>query len=359
MTAENLASQNVTPATAANGVIHRTDDGYEIVFVRKLQKPIEKVWAALTVPERIADWFTDMRFIPEPRLGARVEIRFDDDDYQLTNGEVVAFEPPRLFAWTWPDPDHPNSIVRCELAPDDGGCVLTFSQSGMGTKHLIGTAAGWDVFLEGLEEAAGGVHSSRAGRTRAMSETIEREKALEPIYAAQLAALRTDPDGEIRLTADGYEMVFVRRLSKPVEKVWAALTVAERIADWLAPATIEPALRVGAQFNLDFGDGKRRAPGEIVALEPGRVIAWTWPPADDEKGSIPGVIRFELAPDGTGCVLTLTSRGPGRPHPGEAAGWHTHLEGLEGAADGAFTAWSREREAVHLQRYARVIAALA
>jgi hypothetical protein len=46
-----------------NGVIRKTDNGYEIVFVRRLAKPIEKVWAALTVPERIADWFTDMRFI--------------------------------------------------------------------------------------------------------------------------------------------------------------------------------------------------------------------------------------------------------------------------------------------------------
>jgi uncharacterized protein YndB with AHSA1/START domain len=186
---------------------------------------------------------------------------------------------------------------------------------------------------------------------------MQREQALRPSYQAQFDALMA-PDGEVRLIGDNYEMVFVRRLSKPIEKVWAALTVPERIADWLAPATIEPDLRLGARFNLDFGDGKRRASGEIVALEPGRLLAWTWPSSDQEQGPVPSVVRFELAPDGEGCALILTSRGPGRPHPNEAAGWHTHLEGLDGAADGVRTAWNAEREKVHQARYHVAVAAL-
>jgi uncharacterized protein YndB with AHSA1/START domain len=167
---------------AANGVIRKSADGFEIVFVRRLPKPIEKVWAALTIPERIADWFTEMRFIPDLRLGARVELFFPDDDppFQMTTGEVVTFEPPRLFAWTWPDDDHPNSQIRCELAPDGDGCVLTFTQSGLGTKHLTGIGAGWHVFLDGLAGAADGVRTPGS---------IEREKALRPSYEALLAAL--------------------------------------------------------------------------------------------------------------------------------------------------------------------------
>ncbi|MGH6992143.1 MAG: SRPBCC family protein [Caulobacteraceae bacterium] len=167
---------------AANGVIRKTGDSYAIVFVRRLAKPIEKVWAALTVPERIADWFAEMRFIPDVRLGARVEVFFPDDEppYQMTSGEVVAFEPTRLFAWTWPEDDHPNSVIRCELEPDGDGCVLTFSQSGMGTRYLTGVAAGWHVFLDGLEGAAVGVRTPGS---------IAREQALRPAYATQLRAL--------------------------------------------------------------------------------------------------------------------------------------------------------------------------
>ena len=174
----------MTPDIAAAGTIRRTDTGgYELVFVRRLNKPIEKVWAALTVPERIADWFTDMRFIPELRLGARVELRFPDDvpPYEMAIGEVVAFDPPRLFAWSWPDVDHPDCIVRCELEPYGEGCVLTFSQRATTTKHLVGTGAGWQVFLDGLEGATEGVRTPGS---------MEREKALRPAYAAQLASLK-------------------------------------------------------------------------------------------------------------------------------------------------------------------------
>jgi len=170
----------VTIDNAANGTIRKTGDEYEIVFVRRLNKPIEKVWAALTQPERIADWFTDMTFTPGVRLGADVELWFEDSASRMTGGKVVAFDPPRLFAWTWPHETHPNSVVRCELEPDGDGCALTFSQSGMGTKHLTGTAAGWHVFLGGLEGAADSIRTPGS---------IEREKALRPSYEAQLAAL--------------------------------------------------------------------------------------------------------------------------------------------------------------------------
>jgi uncharacterized protein YndB with AHSA1/START domain len=167
--------------TKANGTIRKTADGYEIVFVRRLKKPIEKVWAALTVPERIADWFTEMKFTPRVELNAAVELAFEDSLSRMTGGKVVAFDPPRLFAWTWPHETHPNSVVRCELEPDGDGCILSFSQSAMGTQHLTGTAAGWHVFLEGLEGAADGIRTPGS---------IEREKALRPAYAAQLTALR-------------------------------------------------------------------------------------------------------------------------------------------------------------------------
>jgi len=165
------------------------------------------------------------------------------------------------------------------------------------------------------------------------------------------------PDGEIRKSGDAYEIVFVRRLKQPIEKVWAALTIPERIADWLAAASIEPDLRIGARFRLRFTEGDYRMAGEIVALDPPRLIAWTWP---DPVGAdaTPSIVRFDLAPEGAGCVLTLTNTGLGPPDPNQLAGWHTHLEGLEGAAESVHTPWSAEREAVHLARYRAAVATL-
>jgi uncharacterized protein YndB with AHSA1/START domain len=164
-------------------------------------------------------------------------------------------------------------------------------------------------------------------------------------------------NGVIRKTGDTYEIVFVRRLKRPIEKVWAALTVPERIADWLANVTIEPDLRVGARFALRFKLNDYQMSGEIVALDPPRLIAWTWP--DPENPSAASAVRFELEPDGDGCKLTLTNGALVRDDlENVAAGWHTHLEGLESAADGVFYAWNAEREAIHEQRYVAAIEAL-
>jgi uncharacterized protein YndB with AHSA1/START domain len=159
--------------------IRRRGDTYEVVFVRHLKHPVEKVWAALTLPERIAQWFTEMAFIPDLRLGARVEIGFGRK-VPLT-GAVVALEPPRLFAWSWAHDEHPDSVVRCELAPEPGGCVLTFSQVNMRRGKLAEVAGGWHTCLESLDAAADG----RAG----VEWTPEREKVHEQRYDARVAAL--------------------------------------------------------------------------------------------------------------------------------------------------------------------------
>jgi uncharacterized protein YndB with AHSA1/START domain len=172
-----------------------------------------------------------------------------------------------------------------------------------------------------------------------------------------MSAIETDSDGVIRRTGETYEIVFRRRLAQPIEKVWAALTVPERVADWLAEATIEPELRLGARWSLRWTGGYSMS-GEIVAFDPPRLIAWTWPDDQAPASAPPGVVRFELKPDGDGCVLTLTNSGLAKPDPDQAAGWHTHLEGLAGAADGVRTPWSAEREAAHLERYKAAIQAL-
>jgi uncharacterized protein YndB with AHSA1/START domain len=145
--------------------------------------------------------------------------------------------------------------------------------------------------------------------------------------------------GEVRRTGETFELVFQRRLAKSVGKVWAALTVPERLADWLAHAEID--LRVGGRIELYWPTQDFRMKGVIVALEPPRLFTWTWP-HENHPGS---VVRWELEPDGEGCRLTLTQSALARPALiGVAAGWHTHLECLPGAGDGLDTPWRAERE---------------
>jgi uncharacterized protein YndB with AHSA1/START domain len=107
-----------------------------------------------------------------------------------------------------------------------------------------------------------------------------------------------------------------------VERVWRAVTAPAELARWFvaeAPWTPE----AGEAFEAGGESGR------ITALEPPRLIAWTW-----------GVERysFELRPDGEGCVLVFVhvfnpELGPGWQH---AAGWETYLSRLDAHLAGGF-----------------------
>jgi uncharacterized protein YndB with AHSA1/START domain len=143
------------------------------------------------------------------------------------------------------------------------------------------------------------------------------------------------PLGEVTTTADALQVVFTRRYRAPVEKVWAALTTPERLADWFAAAEVD--LRVGGSLTLDWGNGNKGV-FPITVCEPPRSLAWQW-----QLGGRKTLVRFDLAPDAGGTKLTLTHSGldpHGGPGSGVRAGWHAHLEGLPEAIEGRATPWS-------------------
>src|ERR1700726_4712867 len=113
--------------------------------------------------------------------------------------------------------------------------------------------------------------------------------------------LRNAPKGEVTMKDDRMQVVFRRRYTKPVAKVWAALTTPERLEDWFGAAKIE--LRVGGTLQLTFANGKS-VELSITRVEAPHVLGWSW--------MIDGLntsVLFELAPDGEGCRLTLTHGG--------------------------------------------------
>lgn len=156
-------------------VIARDDGLYDLILKRRIKKPVEKVWAAITVPERLADWYGLVEL--EPRLGGRYVLRFEGEDYQV-NGVITEFEPLRLLAHTWPgEPSEPDGLVRYELQPDGAGCRLTLSNLGVPARYAR-SIAGWHAFLEALPGAADGI---RTKWTMAHEEEIlERYRRLLP-----------------------------------------------------------------------------------------------------------------------------------------------------------------------------------
>ncbi len=155
------------------------------------------------------------------------------------------------------------------------------------------------------------------------------------------------PLGEVTTTRDAMTVRFRRRYNKPVEAVWAAVTIPERLADWLAVAEIE--LREGGKIHLTWNNSNSMT-GTVTVCAPPKALAWHWP--IDGRDTL---VRFDLEPDGAGCLLTLTHSGlpTTGPATGVRVGWHAHLEALPAAMEGRRTAWSVKtaREAALASRY--------
>lgn len=140
------------------------------------------------------------------------------------------------------------------------------------------------------------------------------------------------PMGEVTVTDDLIRIAFERHYRFPVEKVWAAITTPERLADWLANAEVD--LRVGGILRLD-GNGMHQDEMRITVCEPPHSFAWAWNIGDYES-----IVRFDLKPDANGTHLTLTHSGVPRMAEGARAGWHALLEALPDALEGRATPWT-------------------
>lgn len=157
------------------GAVTREGDTVSIVFRRRYARPIEKVWAALTVPERIADWFAEAK-VERMAAGGTIELYFTGADYRSL-ARIETYDPPHTIAWTWSEMDGSNaSLVRFDLEPDGAGTRLTLTHTGLAVEDSKGVAAGWHAHLEAVEDACDGVFTP-------WDKLIEREKRVNGLYA--------------------------------------------------------------------------------------------------------------------------------------------------------------------------------
>ena len=120
---------------------------------------------------------------------------------------------------------------------------------------------------------------------------------------------------------------FERRLAHPQERVWRALTEDADLAAWF-PTTMEGERVAGAALHFSFRQSEG-APfdGEMLEFVPPSLMELRW--ADD-------VLRFELQPDGAGCILRLRVTFPDHGKAArDAAGWHVCLEQLGALCNGS------------------------
>ena len=151
-------------------------------------------------------------------------------------------------------------------------------------------------------------------------------------------------NGKLEQAGDRWTLRFTRRLPHPAHKVWRAVTEREHLEAWF-PGRIEGEWVVGSglEFHGEFPTFK----GEVLAVEEGSLLEFRW-------GS--DVIRLEIAPEGSGCVLTLadTFDDLGKAAR-DAAGWHECLDRLVHDLDGSpQPAWGERWQELH-RRYVEAL----
>ena len=154
------------------GEVTATSDAMQVVFHRHYPHPIEKVWAAITTPERLSDWLAVAEVDAKP--GGTIRLNWNGK-YRM-QGRVTECEPPNVFAWTW-ELDGRETVVRFELEKERDGCHLTLTHSGLSPRDGdgAGVRAGWHAHLEGLPDAI-------EGRATSWETKKAREDALESRY---------------------------------------------------------------------------------------------------------------------------------------------------------------------------------
>ncbi|MEV5826897.1 SRPBCC family protein [Spirillospora sp. NPDC052242] len=137
--------------------------------------------------------------------------------------------------------------------------------------------------------------------------------------------------------ADGrYSVRFERRLPHSVDRVWRAVSDPAVLAEWF-PAEIELELREGGTVRQSFPGGIRMPPGTVTACDPPRLLEFV---ESSEGLPLDGagddrLMRYELTPDGDGCVLVFVNAFGDRAGAASfATGWETCLDALEQVLDG-------------------------
>jgi uncharacterized protein YndB with AHSA1/START domain len=148
-------------------------------------------------------------------------------------------------------------------------------------------------------------------------------------------------NGSLVTVDDRPALRFERRLDHSVERVWRAVTEPAELGRWFVDA-VDWKPEAGETFEAH---GQM---GEITELEPPRLIGWSF---GGER------FRFELRPDGDGCVLVFThvfdDRALAAQH---ASGWEVYLSRLDAHLAGGFLSEQDAHRAIDVadlhERYA-------
>ncbi|MGH6910365.1 MAG: SRPBCC family protein [Phenylobacterium sp.] len=136
-----------------------------VTLVRRIKAPPARVWAAITRPEQMLQWWgpdagPTLSAVADVRPGGRFSIVFrllngDEHNPTGTYRDVVS-EKTLVFTWEWPGMPERESLVTFRLEPFDGGTELTLIHEQLPDEDARKShEAGWSGLLDKLSEFLG------------------------------------------------------------------------------------------------------------------------------------------------------------------------------------------------------------
>lgn len=156
--------------------------------------------------------------------------------------------------------------------------------------------------------------------------------------------------GSIQLVDGYYVAKLERELDHDQSAVWSILTEPSRIAEWLAPGTIE--LRAGGAAQLNFVDSGIVIDSIVSAFDPPHLLEYSW----SGPGEPLRPLRWETAAIEHGTRLTLTLKTPKDEDIARScAGWEAHLMMLMAAIEGVPIKFPFDRFISTREAYKRIL----
>src|SRR3984957_6185251 len=138
------AHEQYTPGPATGVRIRKSEAlNWELVVVRELRHPPEKVWQAITDPDHLREWAPFDADKSLAQTGASVNLTtVNAPQPHITETKIMRADAPHLLEYMWG-----ANPMRWELEPIPGGTRLTLSTA-INKNFISMGAAGWHVCLD-------------------------------------------------------------------------------------------------------------------------------------------------------------------------------------------------------------------